>query len=358
MAARLGGRRYLDSLRDERRTPEYRRTEKARVLRPPAAVDQPRGLLGQADALLLGRLLRPARLQGRGLPGRASSGRAGRRGAPRRASATSSPRPRRLDRGRDARARDRLRAGLRRPRATSTPPRRPSRSRPAGAARSCPRAALERTFEQYWRVLHATGATAQPWEAFTPYEIRNVGAFVRLGWRDRALELLDYFLDDQHAGRMAAVGRGGLARRRARRASSAICRTPGSAPTSSARCSTCSPTRARDGRSLVLGAGVPMAWLAEEPGVAVNGPADPLRAAVLPDERQVGDAISVQIDGGLPQWPPAGIALRPPLPGRAGASRGRSRALPARRGRRRAPLVRRGQRGQASAAPPVRMTSR
>src|SRR5262249_22764894 len=32
---------------------------------------------------------------------------------------------------------------------------------------------------------------------YTPYELRNVGAFVRLGWRQRAHQLLDFFLGDR-----------------------------------------------------------------------------------------------------------------------------------------------------------------
>ena len=35
------------------------------------------------------------------------------------------------------------------------------------------------------------------WDAYTPYELRVVGTFVRLGWRERAQELLDYFFRDQ-----------------------------------------------------------------------------------------------------------------------------------------------------------------
>jgi alpha-L-rhamnosidase-like protein len=59
-----------------------------------------------------------------------------------------------------------------------------------------PQASLEATFERYYTFFEDRKNGA-PWEAFTPYEIRNIGAFVRLGWRDRAQELLQYFLDHQ-----------------------------------------------------------------------------------------------------------------------------------------------------------------
>ena len=35
---------------------------------------------------------------------------------------------------------------------------------------------------------------------YTPYELRNLGTFIRLGWRDRAGELLDFFMKDRRPG--------------------------------------------------------------------------------------------------------------------------------------------------------------
>ena len=103
---------------------------------------------------------------------------------------------------------------------------------PVGVAPSLPRAALERTFETYWENFEARRSGAERWDAYTPYEIRNIGAFVHLGeliagdaadarepegagsgssadtsagrastdtsvWRTRAHELLNFFLADQ-----------------------------------------------------------------------------------------------------------------------------------------------------------------
>jgi hypothetical protein len=59
------------------------------------------------------------------------------------------------------------------------------------------RPAVEETFNRYlydWR-RKRTGAL--PWQNYTPYEIRIIGAFVRLGRRDAALELLRFFLADR-----------------------------------------------------------------------------------------------------------------------------------------------------------------
>ena len=59
------------------------------------------------------------------------------------------------------------------------------------------RQAVERTFDLYlteWR-RKRSGAVASP--NYTPYEIRIIGAFVRLGRREAALELLRFFLSDR-----------------------------------------------------------------------------------------------------------------------------------------------------------------
>jgi hypothetical protein len=59
------------------------------------------------------------------------------------------------------------------------------------------RAAVERTFDSYladWRSKRSADSTSQ---AYTPYEIRIIGALVRLGRRDAALELLRFFLSDR-----------------------------------------------------------------------------------------------------------------------------------------------------------------
>jgi hypothetical protein len=68
---------------------------------------------------------------------------------------------------------------------------------PGGEQSRLPRAQLEATFERYWREFVERRDVQREWDAYTPYEIRNVGAFVRLGWRERANELLDYFFDDR-----------------------------------------------------------------------------------------------------------------------------------------------------------------
>jgi hypothetical protein len=58
-----------------------------------------------------------------------------------------------------------------------------------------PPQALERTFEEYWQEIEKR--KAGDWKAYTPYELRTVGTFVRMGNPERARELLGLFLKDQ-----------------------------------------------------------------------------------------------------------------------------------------------------------------
>lgn len=60
-----------------------------------------------------------------------------------------------------------------------------------------PQPLLDNTFQRYWREFVQRRDGQREWKDYTPYELRNVGAFVRLGWRERAHEALAFFFDDQ-----------------------------------------------------------------------------------------------------------------------------------------------------------------
>ena len=59
------------------------------------------------------------------------------------------------------------------------------------------RAALERTFDIYLADWRGKRAGTVDWSNYTPYEIRIIGALVRMGRREAALELLGFFLEDR-----------------------------------------------------------------------------------------------------------------------------------------------------------------
>ncbi|HYS14901.1 MAG TPA: discoidin domain-containing protein [Burkholderiaceae bacterium] len=68
---------------------------------------------------------------------------------------------------------------------------------PAQAQDLLPRAQLIATYERYWRESELRAQSNRTWKDYTPYELRNVGAFVRLGQSERAHALLRFFFQDQ-----------------------------------------------------------------------------------------------------------------------------------------------------------------
>ena len=65
---------------------------------------------------------------------------------------------------------------------------------PVEAGDAVPRAALERTFDKYWEFFVKRRDGVEKWDAYTPYEIRTIGAMAALGDRDRAFAALKYFM--------------------------------------------------------------------------------------------------------------------------------------------------------------------
>ncbi|QTC93295.1 discoidin domain-containing protein [Brevundimonas goettingensis] len=68
---------------------------------------------------------------------------------------------------------------------------------PAGEQAELPQGLMKRTFEKYWENFTARQENRNAWKDYTPYELRNVGVFVRLGQRDRAMRALDFFFADR-----------------------------------------------------------------------------------------------------------------------------------------------------------------
>jgi hypothetical protein len=185
---------------------------------------------------------------------------------------------------------------------------------PAGLEGSLPRRLLEATFERYWREFGERRRGDKDWTDYTPYELRNIGAFVRLGWRDPVPALLDFFL----AGRRPAAWN---------QWAEVVCRDPrqpqfiGDMPHGwvasdfiRSFLDLFAYERPRD-RALVLAAGIPSAWLAKGQLVGVRALRTPYGLLTYSMRRTAG-RLRVQIAGDL-SIPPGGLVLRPPLPGPA-----------------------------------------
>jgi hypothetical protein len=68
---------------------------------------------------------------------------------------------------------------------------------PGGDLANLPHDAVIHEFRRAWNESLARMEGRRDWKDYTPYELRQVGTFVHLGWRGRAQQLLQFFLDDR-----------------------------------------------------------------------------------------------------------------------------------------------------------------
>jgi hypothetical protein len=140
---------------------------------------------------------------------------------------------------------------------------------PADELANLPQPALVRTFERYFEYFLERRSGAVQWQAYTPYELRNVGSLVRLGRRDLALQALEYFLADRRP--LAWNGWGEVVWRDPRHPGF-LGDQPhtwvGSGFLRSFR--TLLVYESEPDEGLVLAAGVPRAWVDSAPGVVVR----------------------------------------------------------------------------------------
>ncbi len=179
---------------------------------------------------------------------------------------------------------------------------------PAGLADRLPRPELTNTFERYFSELTRRRDPRTAWEAYTPYEAREIGTFVRLGWRERIPGLLDFLL----AGRRPAAWNqwAEVVGREARKP-----RFVGDIPHAwvgadfiRSALDLFAYERGSD-RALVLAAGIPAGWLTRP--IRVDRLRTPYGELSYTLRRQ-GRALRVSVAGGT-RIPPGGIVLQPPL---------------------------------------------
>lgn len=68
---------------------------------------------------------------------------------------------------------------------------------PGRLGRRLPQEALRHTFERYYREVEARFSGQKEWDAYTAYELRNAGALLRLGEREKAWQVLSWLLADR-----------------------------------------------------------------------------------------------------------------------------------------------------------------
>jgi hypothetical protein len=179
---------------------------------------------------------------------------------------------------------------------------------PGGLQQHLPQDLLHGTFERYWTGFVQRRDGARAWNDYTPYELRNVAAFIRLGWRERAHELLDFFMNDR---RPRAWNQWAEVVGRVEREPRFVGDMPhGWIASDYIRSALDLFAYEREAdHALVVGDGIPSGWIEGE-GVAVRGLRTPYGPVSYSIKRQ-GAVIALDLAPGL-QMPPGGIVLRAP----------------------------------------------
>jgi hypothetical protein len=182
---------------------------------------------------------------------------------------------------------------------------------------------VEATYERYWTEFENRRTGRRAWDVYTPYELRTVGTFVRLGWRDRAHALLDFFLGSR---RPAAWNQWAEVVARDMRTPRFLGDMPHGWVASDfigAALDLFAYEREPD-RAMVIGAGLPLAWL-DGPGVAVRNlrtPYGPLSYSIT----RTGPRVILRLRAR--ELPPGGFVLRWPGQEAPGPARINGRAAP------------------------------
>ncbi|HKG91996.1 MAG TPA: discoidin domain-containing protein [Gemmatimonadaceae bacterium] len=182
---------------------------------------------------------------------------------------------------------------------------------PGGELANLPQPALTNTFERYYQEARTRAAGTREWDAYTPYELRTVGTFVRLGWTARAHEMLDFFF--ANGQRPAAWRQWAEVVYRDSTATRFIGDMPhtwvGSDYVRSVM-DMFAYERESDS-SLVVGTGVPEAWVAADPGVVVRRLPTHYGTLDLAMRGEAGGRVRVTLGGDL-RVPPGGVVVRSP----------------------------------------------
>jgi len=181
--------------------------------------------------------------------------------------------------------------------------------RPGGELARMPQPQTAQTFQRYYEEVDRR-RRGEDWDLYAPYELRSVGALVRLGQRDQALDVLEEIL----AGRRPAawnqwaeiVWRDATAPR-----------FIGDMPHTWIGSDYISAVRdmfayeREEDRALIVAAGIPARWLGEDP-VGVRRLPTYYGVLSYSIRREAPDTLRVRLSGDL-SLPAGGIILEPPL---------------------------------------------
>jgi hypothetical protein len=175
---------------------------------------------------------------------------------------------------------------------------------PGGEGARLPRRELLNTFERYWKESIDRRDGKREWDAYTPYELRNLRTFLRLGWRDRTQELLAFFMADRRPAAWNHWAEVVARKPREGRFLGDMPHTWVGSELIHAFLDLLAYTRAEED-ALVVGAGIPPEWVTATEGVTVRN----LRTeygSLSYTVRREGEGVRYVIEKGI-RVPPGGV---------------------------------------------------
>jgi hypothetical protein len=183
---------------------------------------------------------------------------------------------------------------------------------PAGELGTSIEPAIRRTFDRYYKESMQRSKGTKPWVAYTPYEWRTVGSFVRLGQRQRAQDMMSFFFQGQRPKEWHQWGEVVFHNRDTAAFIGDMPHTWVGSDYIRSVLDMFAYERDNDS-SLVIGAGVPASWIRDESGIRITGLSThygPLSYTMRATTR----GVKVRIESGL-RIPRGGIVIQPPLAG-------------------------------------------
>lgn len=179
-------------------------------------------------------------------------------------------------------------------------------------ADALPQHALNQMMVKYLDGFHRKRSGQMIWKNYSAYEIRIIGALVRMGQRDKAHELLNFFLSDRRPVKWNQWPEITWRDPRAPGHLGDIPHTWIAAEYLLALASMVASERERTD-SMVLAAGLSWEWISQENGIAVRGL--PTRFGRLNFAIRSSSPNKIEVNvGGEIRLPPGGLSIAPPLP--------------------------------------------
>jgi hypothetical protein len=180
---------------------------------------------------------------------------------------------------------------------------------PADELGRLPQPALNRTFDKYYENFVARRDGKIAWDAYTPYELRVVGSFVRMGQKARAHELLDFFFHDQRPKEWHQWAEVVFHDPRTPKFIGDMPHTWVGSDYIRSALDMFAFERESDS-SLVIGAGIPASWVSQKPGVEVKGLSTHY-GRLSYTMRATGNTVEIHVEG--VRVPPGGLKIQSPL---------------------------------------------